>query len=73
MWKFHYYSTPQILREINSGEPIRGNSANLSNLESQSLDFYVFLHFLLAKNEINKVQSKHKAYLPIFRLHDVSR
>ena len=46
MWKFHDFSTTQILREINIGDFRRAKSG-ITRLEALKFDFYEFLHLLI--------------------------
>ena len=49
MWKFHEFSIPKILREINFEDSKSAKSAILPHLEARNFDFYEFLHFLKAE------------------------
>ena len=58
VWKFHYFSITQILREINFRDSRNEKCIILTNLEALNFDIYEFLHFLNAKiDQINKIQS----------------
>ena len=58
MWKFHDFSSTQILREINFGDFRVSKSAIWTHLEALNFDFHEFLHFLKAEiYQINKIQS----------------
>ena len=58
VWKFHDFSTIQILREINFMDSRSAKSVILTHLEALNFDFYAFLHFLQAEiYQINKNQS----------------
>ena len=56
VWKFHDFSTTQILREINFGDLWSAKSSVLIQLEALDFDFYAFLHILKAPN-FTKFQS----------------
>ena len=49
VWKFHYFTITQILREINFGDSRRAKSAILTHLENLKFDFYEFYTFLRLK------------------------
>ena len=51
MWKFHYFSIAQILREINFGDFSSAKYVILKHLEALNFDFYVYLHFLRAESD----------------------
>ena len=58
VWKFHDFSTTQILREINFWNFRSAKSAILTNLEALKFDFYEFFHLLKAEiYPIDKIQS----------------
>ena len=48
VWKFHEFSTTQILREINFGDSRSAKSAILIHREALNFDFKIFLPFLMA-------------------------
>ena len=45
VWKFHNFSTTQILREINFEDSRSAKSANLTHLEALNSDFMNFCTF----------------------------
>ena len=61
MWKFHNFSTTQILREIYIGDFRRTKCTISTHLEDMNSDFYEFLHFLKAEiDQINKIQTSER-------------
>ena len=52
MWKYHEFSTTQILREIKVEESGASKIIILTHFEPQNFDFYDFLH--LVKSEIDQ-------------------
>ena len=57
VWKFKNFSITQILRESNFGDSSSVKSDIFTHLEALNFDFYEFLHFLRAENQINSIQS----------------
>ena len=59
VWKFHYFSITQNLREIKLGNSRSSKSAIFPHLEALNFDFNAFLHFLKAEilHQIKKIQS----------------
>ena len=58
VWKFHYFSFIQILREINFGDSRSTESAIVTYFEALNIVFYECLHFLKAEiYQIDKIRS----------------
>ena len=55
MWKFHYFSITQLLREIKLDDFKCPKTAILTHLEALNLDFNDVFHFL--KSEIHENQN----------------
>ena len=67
MWKFHDFSIPQILREINFGDSRNAKSAIEAYFEDLNVDFYAFLHFLKYEiHQINQIQTPWNCKKPHF-------
>ena len=49
MWKFHEFSIPKILREINFEDSKSAKSANLTHLEALNSDSFDSLQFWKAE------------------------
>ena len=50
MWKFHDFSSTQILREINLGDSRSAKSSFLTHSQVLNFDFYEFLTFKMAES-----------------------
>ena len=50
VWKFYDFSFTQILREIKFEDSWSATFANLTHLEIQNVEFFLFLHFLEPEN-----------------------
>ena len=58
VWKSHYFSITQILREINFGDSRCAKSTISAHLETVNFGFDDFLHFLKAQfDQLDKIQS----------------
>ena len=57
-WKFHEFSTIQILREINFEDFRSAESTILTHLVPLNFDFYELLHFLKAEIDQNSKMAK---------------
>ena len=71
MWKFHEFSTIQILREINFEDFRSAESTILTHLVPLNFDFYELLHFLKAEIDQNsKIQNSKMAKTAVLQLLD---
>ena len=74
MWKFHNFSTSQILREIIFWDSSNSKSAILTHSEALNSDFYEFVQFLEAEiYQVNKNRSPKIAKKAILRLLDSTK
>ena len=70
-WKFHEFSTIQILREINFEDFRSAESTILTHLVPLNFDFYELLHFLKAEIDQNsKIQNSKMAKTAVLQLLD---
>ena len=74
VWKFHDFSIPQILREINLWDSRSAKSAYLTDFDALNGDLCEVLHFLKAEiNQINKIQSPQNDKNCCFRSYKLSK